>query len=163
LLHEPKLLILDEPLEGLDPPSRSLLKDVIRERQRAGTTVLFSSHILSDVQHVADRVGILHDGMIATSGSLRELMAAFDGPVEIEVQLAVVPADVAYLAMVGAVRAGKPGEWWITLAAGSDPDAAVHAIIERTLAGGGRVRKIGVVEPALDDLFVAYLQRARRG
>jgi ABC-2 type transport system ATP-binding protein len=163
LLHEPRLLILDEPLEGLDPPSRSLLKDVIRERQRAGTTVLFSSHILSDVQHVADRVGILNDGMIATSGSLRELMAAFGGPLELEVQLASVPDDVAYLATAGDVRARKPGEWRIVLAAGSDPDAAVHAIIERTLASGGRVRKIGLVEPELDDLFTGYLQRARHG
>ncbi|HET9620583.1 MAG TPA: hypothetical protein VFP84_04380, partial [Kofleriaceae bacterium] len=162
LLHEPQLLILDEPLEGLDPPSRALLKDVIRERQRAGTTVLFSSHILSDVQHVADRVGILHDGMIATSGSLRELMAAFTWPLELEVELAVVPDDVAYLAAAGDARARKPGAWRITLAPGGDVDAAVHAIVERTLAAGGRLRKIGLVEPELDDLFAGYLQRARR-
>ncbi|HET9620875.1 MAG TPA: ABC transporter ATP-binding protein [Kofleriaceae bacterium] len=148
LLHEPKLLILDEPLEGLDPPSRSLLKDVIRERQRAGTTVLFSSHILSDVQHVADRVGILHDGMIATSGSLRELMVAFGWPLELEVQLAAVPDDVAYLAAVGEARPRKPGEWRITLAPGADVDAAVHAIVERTLAAGGRLRKIGLASEA---------------
>src|SRR5688572_5770699 len=103
LLHEPRLLVLDEPLEGLDPPTRNLLKEVLRERQRAGTTVLFSSHILSDVEDIADRIGILHRGKIATSGSLRDLLAAFGLPTEIEVDLSVVPDDDAYLTEYGKV------------------------------------------------------------
>jgi ABC-2 type transport system ATP-binding protein len=160
LLHEPKLLVLDEPLEGLDPPSRSLLKDIIRERQRAGTTVLFSSHILSDVEHVADRVGILNAGTIATSGSIRDLMVAFGLPLEIELQLVTAPADLGYLTALGTARERKPREWRITLPDGADPDAAVHAIIERTLAAGGTLRKIGLVEPELDDLFSSYILRA---
>jgi ABC-2 type transport system ATP-binding protein len=162
LLHEPKLLVLDEPLEGLDPPSRALLKDVIRERQRAGTTVLFSSHILSDVEDVADRVGILHGGAIATSGSLRDLMVAFGEPLEIELAWSAAPADPGFLAALGAAREHRPGVWRVVLPAGADPDAAVHAAIERTLAAGGRLRRIGLVEPELDELFASYLARNRR-
>jgi ABC-2 type transport system ATP-binding protein len=162
LLHEPKLLVLDEPLEGLDPPSRALLKDVIRERQRAGTTVLFSSHILSDVEDVADRVGILHAGAIATSGSLRDLLVAFGLPLELELELSARPADLAFLGELGAVAERKPGTWRVTLPAGADVDAAVHTAIERTLAGGGRLRRIGLVEPDLDDLFASYLVRGAR-
>jgi ABC-2 type transport system ATP-binding protein len=162
LLHEPRLLVLDEPLEGLDPPSRALLKDVIRERQRAGTTVLFSSHILSDVEDVADRVGILHAGAIATSGSLRDLMVAFGQPLEIELAWSAAPADPGFVAALGAAREHRPGVWRIVLPAGADPDAAVHAAIEATLAAGGRLRRIGLVEPELDELFASYLARSRR-
>src|SRR5439155_17912218 len=121
LLHEPKLLVLDEPLEGLDPPSRALLKDIIRERQRAGTTVLFSSHILSDVEHVADRVGILNAGTIATSGSIRDLMVAFGLPLEVELELSTAPAELGFLADHGTACERKPGQWRITLPAGASP------------------------------------------
>jgi ABC-2 type transport system ATP-binding protein len=157
LLHEPKLLVLDEPLEGLDPPSRSMVNDIIRERQRAGTTVLFSSHILSDVEDVADRIGILAQGAITTTGSIRELTATFGLPVEIEVELARVPSELGYLTELGAT-ARKPGEWRVRVPDGGDGDALVHSIIERTLAGGGRIRRIGFVEPDLDDLFARYVR-----
>ena len=154
LLHEPRLVVLDEPLEGLDPPTRNLLKDIIRERQRAGTTVLFSSHILSDVEDVADRIGILNAGQIATSGSLRDLMMSFGLPTEIEVIYAHPPDPLPF---TGTPR--KPNEWRITLADGEDADARIHEIVQGSLAAGGRLRKIGVVEPDLDDLFAQYINR----
>jgi ABC-2 type transport system ATP-binding protein len=160
LLHEPRLLVLDEPLEGLDPPSRQLLKDVIRERSNAGTTVLFSSHILSDVEHVADRVGILNRGQVATSGSIRDLTRLFGLPTELEVVFATAPQSAAFLADEGAAVEKKPGSWRVALAPGAtgdQADAAVHRIVERTLAGGGRLRRIGVAEPALDDVFAHYI------
>jgi len=159
LLHEPKLLVLDEPLEGLDPPSRNLLKDIIRERQRAGTTVLFSSHILSDVEDVADRVGILNRGQLAVSGSIPELVVKFDLPREIEVEFSVPPESAAFLRELGEVAERKPGEFRIRVPDGGDPDAIVHVTIERTLAGGGKIRKVGVVAPNLDDLFAQYVIR----
>ncbi|KAB2890690.1 MAG: ABC transporter ATP-binding protein [Kofleriaceae bacterium] len=165
LLHEPRLLVLDEPLEGLDPPSRQLLKDVIRERSNAGTTVLFSSHILSDVEHVADRVGILNHGVVATSGSIRDLTRMFDLPTELELELSTAPADTAYLAQAGAAIEKRPGHWRITLPKGVDVaavDATIHRLVEATLAGGGRLRRIGVAEPALDDLFAHYILDTNR-
>ena len=160
LLHEPKLLVLDEPLEGLDPPSRNLLKEIVRERQRAGTTVLFSSHILSDVEDVADRVGILSAGKLAASGSLRQLMTAFGLPLEIDLELAVVPEPLPFLDL-GTVTARKRGTWRVLLADGTDVDATIHTIIERTLAAGGRIRAIGLAEPDLDDLFERFIKRGR--
>jgi ABC-2 type transport system ATP-binding protein len=160
LLHEPRLLVLDEPLEGLDPPSRNLLKEVIRERRRAGTTVLFSSHILSDVEDVADRIGILHRGKLATSGSIRELVTGFGLPTDIAVSFAKRPSSIDFLAALGTASERKPDEWRIRLAEGTDPDAVVHTIIERTFAGDGRIRKVGIAEPNLDDLFAQYIERA---
>ena len=161
LLHEPALLVLDEPLEGLDPPTRNLLKDIIRERQRAGTTVLFSSHILSDVEDVADRVGILHGGKIVTSGSLRDLMTSFGLPIEIEVELSLAPDPVPFLAdpALGTATPMKPNQWRIATAKGADVDDIIHTIVARTVAAGGRIRRIGVAEPDLDDLFAQYILR----
>ncbi len=164
LLHEPRLLILDEPLEGLDPPSRNMLKAVIRERRAAGTTVLFSSHILSDVEDVADRIGILNKGKITTTGSIRDLVVGFGFPLEVGLELATVPDDVSYLDRLGEVTRRSSTEWRIRLpdgATGADADAAVHAVIEHTLAASGRVRKVGVVEPDLDDVFAAYLEKEK--
>ena len=69
LLHNPKLLVLDEPLGGLDPLSRHQLKNIVLELGRKGTTILFSSHILSDVQDVADRIGILSHGHLKQVGT----------------------------------------------------------------------------------------------
>ncbi len=163
LLHEPRLLVLDEPLEGLDPPARQLLKEVIREVQHAGTTVLFSSHILSDVEHVADRVGILNHGEVATTGSIRELMTTFGLPVEIDVWFSQRPADLGFLAAPAGSTTSqrKPDQWRVVLPTGADPDEIIHMMVERTVAGGGRLRKIGVAEPALDDLFARYVLGAR--
>jgi len=160
LLHDPKLLVLDEPLEGLDPPSRNLLKDILRERQRAGTTVLFSSHILSDVEDVADRVGILLAGKLGVSGSIPQLIVDFGLPREIGVTFSQPPADPGFLAELGEVVERKPNEWRVRISDSADADALIHAAVERTLAGGGRLRQIGLVQPNLDELFSQYVTRA---
>jgi hypothetical protein len=86
-------------------------------------------------------------------------VAGFGPPLEIEVELATVPADIAYLAERGQER--KRGYWRVRVPDGTDPDALVHELIEKTLAAGGRIRKIGVAEPDPDELFSEYIARHR--
>ena len=164
LLHRPRLLILDEPLEGLDPPSRNLLKEVIRERQRDGATVLFSSHILSDVQDVADRVGVLCDGKLVTTGSIGDLVAEVNLPRELAVEFSAAPRDALHLTgdpgLVDPIER-RPGSWSARLRDGADADAVIHGLIEQTLQRGGRLRKIALAEPNLDNLFARLVERAR--
>lgn len=74
ILHEPKIIILDEPLSGLDPIGRKELKDVIVEVHRAGKTVFFSSHIVPDIEEICDRVIFLKSGSLAYDGSVSELL-----------------------------------------------------------------------------------------
>ncbi len=74
ILHEPKMIILDEPLSGLDPIGRKELKDVIVEVHRAGKTVFFSSHIVPDIEEICDRVVFLKNGKLAYDGSVSALM-----------------------------------------------------------------------------------------
>jgi ABC-2 type transport system ATP-binding protein len=75
ILNDPKLLILDEPLVGLDPHGRQELKDIILDQKSRGTNVFFCSHILSDVEKICDHLGILFEGKLLCSGSVDELLS----------------------------------------------------------------------------------------
>jgi len=74
ILHQPKLIILDEPLSGLDPIGRKELKDVIVEVHKAGKTVFFRTHIVPDIEEICDRVVFLKDSKVAFDGSVTSLM-----------------------------------------------------------------------------------------
>ncbi len=74
LVNDPDLVILDEPMSGLDPIGRRLVRDLILDLRKAGKTVFFSTHILSDAEALCDRVGVLRSGRLVKSGPLRELL-----------------------------------------------------------------------------------------
>lgn len=76
LVHDPEMLMLDEPMSGLDPVGRKEVRDIILEERANGRTVFFSSHILSDVEMLCDRVCILKLGEVVVSGAIRDLMKA---------------------------------------------------------------------------------------
>jgi ABC-2 type transport system ATP-binding protein len=76
LLHGPKVIIIDEPMVGLDPRSARVVKTVLKERSRAGVTVFLSTHILHLAEELADRVGILHRGRLIAVGTIDELRRA---------------------------------------------------------------------------------------
>lgn len=80
ILHEPKMIILDEPLSGLDPIGRKELKDVIVEVHRQGKTVFFSSHIVPDIEEVCDRVIFLKEGKLVYDGSVEALIGQSQNP-----------------------------------------------------------------------------------
>jgi len=79
LIHRPKVLMLDEPLVGLDPVTARLVKEVFREQARAGVTLLMSTHILSIAQEVAEQVSILMDGHVVAQGSCKEICSRGEG------------------------------------------------------------------------------------
>jgi ABC-2 type transport system ATP-binding protein len=74
LIHDPQVVILDEPMSGLDPLGRKMVGDIILELKAAGKTVFFSSHILSDVERFCDRVGIIVGGRLRLVDSLDSLL-----------------------------------------------------------------------------------------
>ncbi len=74
LLHDPELIILDEPMSGLDPVGRKQIRDLLAEQHAAGKTIVFTSHILSDVETLCDHVAIMRRGKIAARGALDELL-----------------------------------------------------------------------------------------
>ncbi len=87
LIHDPKLVLLDEPTNGLDPTGRIQMLDLIRDiAERRGVTVLLSSHLLPDVQHVCERVVMINNGKIVREGRIDELTAAHDDHFEVRVR-----------------------------------------------------------------------------
>ena len=74
-MHEPKLLILDEPTSGLDPIMQQIFYDLLKEEQEKGTTILYSTHILSEISKICDRVGIIKEGKLLKVESIKELQS----------------------------------------------------------------------------------------
>jgi len=83
ILHDPKLVFLDEPMSGLDPMGRREVRDLIQQLRHEGKTVFFSTHILSDAEALCDRVGVIHQGELRGVGAVAELTSETQGRVEI--------------------------------------------------------------------------------
>jgi ABC-2 type transport system ATP-binding protein len=84
LLHDPEVLVIDEPMVGLDPQNSRVVKDILKERTRQGATVFLSTHQLSVAEEMADRIGIMHEGRLIAVGTGEELRrrAGDAGPLE---------------------------------------------------------------------------------
>jgi ABC-2 type transport system ATP-binding protein len=149
LVHEPELLLLDEPMSGLDPVGRKEVRDLILDERAAGRTVFFSSHILSDVEMLCDRVCILKKGEVVVSGSMNELLGA--GERRSEVALRDVNAEVREaLEKLGHVVKDM-GQ---ALAIEVSGDENVKAVLELALGKGAHVEHVTPKRATLADIFV---------
>ncbi|MFZ0798810.1 MAG: ABC transporter ATP-binding protein [Terriglobales bacterium] len=97
ILHDPKLVFLDEPMSGLDPMGRREVRDLIQQLRHEGKTVFFSTHILSDAEALCDRVGVIHQGELRGVGAVAELTSETQGKVEIVFFAERVPVGLASL------------------------------------------------------------------
>jgi len=79
LIHRPQVLFLDEPFEGIDPVSSKVIRDILNDLTRHGTTIFFSSHIMEVVERLCTRVGIINQGMLVADGTLAELRERASG------------------------------------------------------------------------------------
>jgi len=166
LMNDPELVVLDEPMSGLDPIGRKEVRDLILELRDAGKTVFFSTHILSDVEAITDRVAIIARGQLQAHGTPAELVSRALQGVDVTVRLATgdapdapdAPDALAGLSD-GATRVRRVGdELSLTLAA----DADVDAWLARAHAAGARVVAITPRHETLEDLFVRQVAGADR-
>jgi ABC-2 type transport system ATP-binding protein len=163
LLHDPKLLVLDEPLGGLDPLSRHQFKDIVLKLSHQGTTILFSSHILSDVQDVANRIGIINHGKIKQVGTLGELKAKFIQQKTVEVLLSGSGEGWQQLGKVKGISGVTQPQAGIVLAnleADADEEQAVNDVVTAVVRLGIRVRGVWLMEPSLDQIYFNYVSEA---
>ncbi len=149
LVHEPDLLVLDEPMSGLDPIGRKEVRDLLVEEKSRGRTVFFSTHILSDVEMLCDRVCILKKGQVVVAGSLSDLLARDRRRSEVAIagagdalRRALEPLAVSTREMGG------------TLVVELEGDAAVRAVVERAFAAGARLESVTPKRETLENLFV---------
>ena len=163
LLHEPKLLVLDEPLGGLDPLSRHQFKGIVQKLAEEGATILFSSHILSDVQDVADRIGIISHGRIKQVGTIDELKTRLVHQKTVEVMLSGTSdkwEKLSAVENVSQVTQPQPGIVLLDLKSDSDEEQAINDIVAKVVELGIRIRGIWKLEPSLDQIYFNYVSEA---
>ena len=149
LVHDPELLVLDEPMSGLDPVGRKEVRDLIVEEKQRGRTVFFSSHILSDVEMLCDRVCILRRGEVVVSGDLREILEAGKRRSEITIGGASPALRETLSAQAQAVR--TVGDRLVMEVEG---DAAVRDVVTKALAEGAHLESVTPKRETLEDVFV---------
>lgn len=150
ILNRPRLLILDEPMSGLDPLGRHAMRELVRALHAGGTTVIFSSHILPDAEALCDRVAIL------TGGRLREIvdLRLDDAAAVFQLTVGALPSEtVAALERLAGVAPAPHGGGWRLRLPGS---AAVGPALDLVRAAGGMVESLVPAHPSLEDRFLAH-------
>jgi len=136
LIHDPKVLILDEPASGLDPRARIEIRELLRELKRMGKTIMISSHILSELEEICDRIGIIERGQFVFSGSLEEIRPRLG--IQSKVRVKVVGDESRAVELLTALpqiqQVETVGDYLsVTFREG----AASDGLIARTLVNGG--------------------------
>lgn len=160
LLHDPELLILDEPMSGLDPVGRVEVRNLILDLKRAGKTVFFSTHIISDVEALCDRVIMLRKGRKVAEGAIEELVGG-EGVKYFELQFAPAPPP-EWLAAAGLPpgSGSTAGSACVVRASGQ---AEANVWIAKFREGGALLRSCVPVRKSLEDIYVEHVAGGRTG
>ena len=150
ILGKPKLLILDEPMSGLDPMGRRDVREAILELNRDGVTIFYSSHLLSDVESISHRVAMIVDGRIVREGTVDEITDSCGIEYHVRTRTAIAAKDLPE----GVALAGHPQE------AICADDAARDRLLRYCLDNGIAVEKMDHKRPSLEDILTEEIARA---
>jgi ABC-2 type transport system ATP-binding protein len=149
LLHEPDLIVLDEPFAGLDPVNTRLVKEIIAERVAAGRTVIMSTHQMYQVEALCHRIVLIDHGRTVLYGRVDEIKRDFAA----NAVVLRAEGDLSGLPRVLEARQAD-GEWRLSLEKGADPQEVLKALVARP---GVRVERFELAEPSLDDIFITVV------
>jgi ABC-2 type transport system ATP-binding protein len=151
LLHDPELIIMDEPFSGLDPVNATLLQDTLIELRQQGKAVLFSTHRMDQVERMCDAICLIHNGKVVLAGAMREVKSRY--PVN-RVHITFTGDDGFLRHPAVASVTNYNGQAEITLR--SSPDAAgdAQALLSEAVAGGTRISRFELKEPTLEEIFI---------
>jgi ABC-2 type transport system ATP-binding protein len=153
ILHDPKLVFLDEPMSGLDPLGRREVRDLMEELKHEGKTVFFSTHILSDAEALCDRVAIINQGELRGIGAVEDLTSTVQGKVEVVWQGSQVPASLKALG----AECHVTGDRVRAVIAENQQDAAIDALRREHI----RLIAITPLRTSLEAYFVEKLQHSQ--
>jgi ABC-2 type transport system ATP-binding protein len=153
ILHEPKLVVLDELMSGLDPVGRREVRDIILELKNAGKTILFSTHILSDAEMLCDRVGVIAGGQLRGVGAPGSIVGVKSVGMEIVFELAGSEAGFAKLR----AKAAKSGANYRM----SVNEAELYAALEELRTAGAKIISVTQIKPTLEDFFMEVVGKDR--
>ncbi len=152
IAHNPKLIILDEPFSGLDPLNVNLMKEMLLERQRDGATIMFSTHVMSDVEEMCERIALISDGNMLLFGNLGEIKSQ-RGEKSVQVQAAGIPDTLQ-----DAPKKVLPED---TVEYDTGDDLTPDTIYQAYAAAGIQVDRFERMMPSLNDIFIEEVSRAR--
>ncbi len=164
LLHKPRLLFMDEPTVGIDPQSRRAILDTVKELNRQGMTVLYTTHYMEEAQELSDRVGIIDHGELIALGTQKELTQQVG---ETETLILHIgenddPEALAKsLAGVKDILEANAGEHEVSIVAHEAEDV-LAAVVTKANERGIRIRSIDIREPNLEAVFLQLTGRALR-
>jgi ABC-2 type transport system ATP-binding protein len=153
ILHDPKVVILDEPMSGLDPIGRREVRDIILELKREGKTVLFSTHILSDAEMLCDRVGVIVGGKLRGVGAPGELVGMKTQGMEILFELAISGANAAAVI----AKATQTGDRYRLQV----PEEELYAAVEQLRGAGAKILSVAQVKASLEEYFMDLIEADR--
>lgn len=147
MLHDPELLILDEPFSGLDPVNSALLKDVLFEAHQKGRTVVFSSHRMDQVEEICDDIALIHQGQLILNGNLRQIKRSMGRQI---MRISLEGRQDFWQEIPGLeLLATKANYLEFRFDERVDPNRVLQAAQQ-----GGQVIHFELVEPSLDQIFV---------
>jgi ABC-2 type transport system ATP-binding protein len=163
VVHEPDVLLLDEPLTGTDPTSRAVILDQIKARAAAGAVVLFSTHVLHEVEALTDRVLLIARGQLVAQGAVHEIRALLEEHphhvrVECDRPRALAKELVALEGILGVSFDGGAVELLT-----NDPESTYDAVAQALVRGDHRVTSLTSPDATLEALFHYLVERGSRG
>jgi ABC-2 type transport system ATP-binding protein len=156
ILHEPAVLLLDEPFAGLDPVNTAQLKEAFLEMRDRGTTIVFSTHQMDMVEELCESVVLIDQGHVVLGGPLRDVKRAGGRQV---VRLAVDgDSKLEWLSTLPGVHVVRPGEDYVELEVDHsiDPETVLRAALDR----GQRVTEFVIADPSIEQIFIERVGRA---
>lgn len=167
LIHDPAVLVLDEPASGLDPRARVEIRELLREISRLGKTILFSSHILADVAELCTRVAIIENGKLAALGSLEQLNALLLPHRILHIgllktidseQARLTLANLPGITAIRPLEGLRQSEWLAFEADFSGDDAALHTLLKQILARSLPLIQFSEETQTLEEVFLRATQ-----
>lgn len=147
LIHEPNLIILDEPFSGLDPVNTAILKKVILEEKERGATIIFSDHVMTNVEELCDRLIMIHDGRLVLNGPISEIRQSF-GRTRLFVSDEIPREQLENLPHVTSISLTNKGTWRLVL----EDEAAGEELFD-LITGGRYVPVFDQQTPTIDEIF----------
>lgn len=153
LINDPKLVILDEPMSGLDPLGRKEVRDIILHLKGEGKTIFFSSHILPDVEMICDRIGIIGKGKLLKTGSVEELISSM-GTKSLELTIEGVSGALLQELKNAAKKVVESGRKCLLL---FEQENEARKAVEKVVAAGGKIDSLNHQKMSLEEYFVRQI------
>ncbi len=151
VLHEPDLLIIDEPFANLDPVNAQLVRDLILELRDQGRAIIMTSHHMALVESLCDRIAMINQGLVVLQGSVSEVRRQFAGNV---LRLSG-RGDLSHLTGITHIERNNATDWYLTLAQDTNPQTILQTIVAN---GHFSVDSFEIALPTLDEIFVQVVR-----